>query len=141
MGAPAQAALVEERTLLVTRESKEYSNVFHMLTDLFNTHLALRMLGWLDDGSPRRVVLLDNHPVGPLDGMWAGVAAGGGLKALQGPWNATGRAGVCTRGGGCMRVPSCQAGAGVLVCKLPAEGLLGWLQMGADDRIIAWVAV
>ena len=73
-------ALETTRTLLITRESKEYSNVFHMLTDLFNTHLTLRMLGWDDadsssgdqspdhesSSSPTRVVLLDNHPVSPL---------------------------------------------------------------------------
>lgn len=82
----------------MTRESKEYSNVFHMLTDLFNTFLAVRMLGWADDTtSPRRVVLLDNHPEGPLDGIWAGVAAGGGVQGLQGPWNTSGSAGGSER--------------------------------------------
>ncbi|KAK9806661.1 hypothetical protein WJX73_005480 [Symbiochloris irregularis] len=85
---------VADNTLLVTRESQEHSNVFHMLTDLFNTYLALRMLAWLDPGQPpRRVLLLDNHPEGPLDGLWAGVAAGGGVPAMQAPWNATGVAG------------------------------------------------
>ena len=33
-------------------------------------------------------MLLDNHPQGPLDGLWAGVAAGGGMTALADPWNA-----------------------------------------------------
>ena len=33
-------------------------------------------------------MLLDNHPPGPLDGLWAGVAAGGGMLALADPWNA-----------------------------------------------------
>ena len=32
-------------------------------------------------------MLLDNHPPGPLDGLWAGVAAGGGMLALADPWN------------------------------------------------------
>ena len=33
-------------------------------------------------------MLLDNHPQGPLDGLWAGAAAGGGMPALADPWNA-----------------------------------------------------
>ena len=90
----AQVNVVEEQTLLLTRESQEYSNVFHMLTDLFNAWLTMRMLGWTEDEvAPRRVMLLDNHPDGPLDGMWAGVAASGGIKGMQAPWNTTGIAG------------------------------------------------
>ena len=36
----------------------------------------------------RRVVMLDNHPQGPLDGLWAGVAAGGSMSGLADPWAA-----------------------------------------------------
>lgn len=91
----SQAVNVESsKTLFVTRESKEYSNVFHMLTDLFNAHLTLRMLGWDSlHGVPLRVVMLDRHPAGRLDGMWAGVAAAGGIAGLQEPWNTSGSAG------------------------------------------------
>jgi len=33
-------------TLLVTRESQETGNVFHVVTDLFNAFITLRMLRW-----------------------------------------------------------------------------------------------
>ena len=94
-----QADMVEEgNTLLITRESQEYGNVFHMLTDLFNAYLAMRMLGWDSADSSRspRVVLLDNHPAGHLDGMWAGVVARGGSPGLQHPWNSSNTAGAHT---------------------------------------------
>ncbi len=74
-------------TLLVTREAREHANVFHMLTDMLNVFITLRMLGW--GGRDRQVVLLDNHPPSPFDPLWAAVAGGGGLAALTHPWNAS----------------------------------------------------
>jgi len=67
-------------TLLVTREIREHANVFHMLTDMLNVHISVRTMGW--EGRPRQVVLLDNHPPGPFDALWAAVAAGRGRSAL-----------------------------------------------------------
>lgn len=88
---PQPAELDPVRTLLVTRESLEYYNVFHTFTDLLNAYITTVMLGW--DGSPRQVVLLDNHRQGPLDGLWAALAAGGGPAALKEPWKAVGEGG------------------------------------------------
>ena len=85
---PQDAVLETMQTLLVTREIHEHANVFHTLTDLLNVHITLHMLGWED--KPHQVLLLDSHPAGPLDPLWAAVAAGGGLQALSAPWNATG---------------------------------------------------
>jgi hypothetical protein len=36
----------EVPTLLVTREVLETGNIFHVLTDLMNAYITLRMLGW-----------------------------------------------------------------------------------------------
>lgn len=90
-----QDATIGQLALLVTRESKEYRNVFHMMTDLFNTFLTLRMVGLGSPADPpRMVVLLDNNPEGPLDGLWAGVAASGGLPGLEAPYSSTGIGGT-----------------------------------------------
>ncbi|KAK9819676.1 hypothetical protein WJX72_000981 [[Myrmecia] bisecta] len=82
---PQAGAISDTPVLLVTREFKEHTNVFHTLTDILNVYISLRMLGWL--GLKRQVVLLDAHPDGPLDGLWAAVAAGGGLDAIAYPWH------------------------------------------------------
>lgn len=42
------AAEDEVATLFVTREVAETGNVFHVLTDLLNAYITLRMLGWED---------------------------------------------------------------------------------------------
>ena len=73
----------ETPTLLVTREIREHANVFHMLTDMLNSYISVRTMGW--EGLPRQVVLLDDHPPGPFDPLWAAVAAGRGREALAGP--------------------------------------------------------
>lgn len=61
-------------TLFVTREVREHANLFHCLTDLLNAFLTLRMLGWQTWG----VLLLDDHPPGPFDELWARLHARGG---------------------------------------------------------------
>ena len=76
-------AVDETPTLLVTREIREHANVFHMLTDMLNAYISVRTMGW--EGLPRQVVLLDNHPPGPFDPLWAAIAAGRGKDALAGP--------------------------------------------------------
>ena len=85
---PQDAVVETTRTLLATREIHEHANVFHALADLLNVYITLHMLVW--EGEPHQVLLLDSHPAGPLDPLWAAVAAGGGLQALGAPWNATG---------------------------------------------------
>ncbi|PRW45163.1 EGF domain-specific O-linked N-acetylglucosamine transferase [Chlorella sorokiniana] len=67
-------------TLVVTRETKEHANVFHTFTDLLNTYITLKVMGWED--KPRQVVILDAHPPGPLDLFWPVAAAGGGPTAF-----------------------------------------------------------
>ena len=42
-------------------------------------------------------MLLDNHPAGPLDGLWTGIAAGGGTAAMSQPWSARDRAGPASK--------------------------------------------
>lgn len=84
---PTPLAVMELPVLLVTRESQEYTNVFHTFTDVLNAFITMRMLGW--EQRPRLVVLLDAHPPGPLDGLWAGVVAGGGRDGAKDPWGAT----------------------------------------------------
>jgi hypothetical protein len=76
-------AVEETPTLLVTREIKEHANVFHMLTDMLNVYISVRTMSW--EGVPRQIVLLDDHPTGPLDPLWAAVAAGQGRGALSSP--------------------------------------------------------
>lgn len=83
---PSPLAVIDTPVLLVTRESQEYSNVFHAFTDVLNAFITMRMLAW--DAGPRLVVLLDAHPPGPLDGLWAGVVAGGGRDGAKDPWGA-----------------------------------------------------
>ena len=85
---PQDAVVETTRTLLATREIHEHANVFHTLADLLNVYITLHMLGW--EGEEHQVLLLDSHPAGPLDPLWAAVAASGGLQALRAPWNATG---------------------------------------------------
>ena len=75
-------------TLFVTRETREYQNVFHTMTDLMNVYITLHMLGWSDE--PHQIVLLDNHRPGALDPLWPAVAASGGRSALTDPWHANG---------------------------------------------------
>lgn len=67
--------------LFVTREIKEHANVFHFMTDLLNVYISLRMLGW--DRSPYQILLMDDHPPGPMDPLWAAVATERGRPALQ----------------------------------------------------------
>ena len=43
----------ETPTLFVTREVRENTNVFHVLTDLFNAFITLKLLAW--ETSPRQV--------------------------------------------------------------------------------------
>ena len=68
-------------TLFLTREISEHANVFHTMTDLLNVFITLEMLAWHD--KDRQVVLLDDHPQGPLDPLWPAIAAGHGYSALQ----------------------------------------------------------
>ena len=58
------------------------------MTDIFNAYLSLTMLGL--SKAPRRVLFLDDHPEGKLDGLWAGGVAGRGIEALQDPWGEKG---------------------------------------------------
>ena len=51
------AAEDEVPTLFVTREVVETGNVFHVLTDLLNAYITLRMLGWEDIGRQARTPL------------------------------------------------------------------------------------
>lgn len=70
----------EVPTLLVTREIREHANVYHTFTDLLNVYISVAVMGW--QSCARQVVILDNHPPGPLDMLWPVVAAGGGSAVL-----------------------------------------------------------
>ncbi|KAK3238858.1 hypothetical protein CYMTET_51167 [Cymbomonas tetramitiformis] len=89
-----EADIEEMPVLLVTRERDEYSNVFHVLTDVFNSFIALRMFNLVDE--PRRIVILDDHQPGGLDGLWAAVVAGAeaGARAAGNPWGAVDASGT-----------------------------------------------
>ena len=43
-------------------------------------------------------MFLDSHPPGPLDGLWASLAAKGGMSALSSPWSARDKTGACPSG-------------------------------------------
>lgn len=81
----AQALDVEDvPTLLVTREVEEHANVFHTMTDLLNVYITTRFLGWGEE-QPFHVLLMDNHPPGPLDSLWPSIATGNGtINPVQG---------------------------------------------------------
>lgn len=78
--ARAPAGVEEVPTLLVTREIREHANVYHTFTDLLNVYISVAVMGW--QSCARQVVILDNHPPGPLDMLWPVVAAGGGSAVL-----------------------------------------------------------
>jgi glycoprotein 2-beta-D-xylosyltransferase len=53
-------------TLLVVRYG--YANLFHSMTDLYNTFLVRALL--VGERRPLRVILADGHPASPLDDAW-----------------------------------------------------------------------
>lgn len=57
---------IEEVCLLVSREPREYENLFHAHTDWLSVYFAIRLLGL--EHLEKRVVLLDPHRPGALDG-------------------------------------------------------------------------
>lgn len=59
------ARVVERPTLFVTRY--EYANLYHTMTDWYNTYQAAQMLGL---GTDVDVVFLDGHAKGSLDDVW-----------------------------------------------------------------------
>ena len=76
-------AVEDAPTVLVTREIEEHANVFHTLTDILNVYLSTKLLGW--DQRPFQILLLDDHPEGPLDPLWPAIAAAeGGISTKIG---------------------------------------------------------
>lgn len=71
----------ETPTLLVTRESGEYGNVFHTMTDLLNVYISASMMRWQDEAF--QVILLDSHPLGPLDPFWGAFSPASTNMSLQ----------------------------------------------------------
>ena len=66
-------AIEDAPTLFVTRETEEHANVFHTLTDILNVYISTQLLGWSE--RPFQIILLDDHPKGPLDSLWLAIAA------------------------------------------------------------------
>lgn len=59
---------IDEPCLLVTREQREHTNLFHAQTDWLAAFMAVRLLGL--EGEQTRLVLLDRCPPGSLDGVF-----------------------------------------------------------------------
>lgn len=66
---PTVDRTIQETCLFVTREPREYQNLFHAHTDWLAAFMTVRLLGL--EGAVKRVVLLDPHAPGSLDGGWA----------------------------------------------------------------------
>lgn len=55
--------------LTVAINRYEYANLYHTMTDFYNIFLLTSFLG--KDPSESRVLLMDSHPEGSLDGIWS----------------------------------------------------------------------
>ena len=86
-------AVEDAPTLLVTREIEEHANVFHTLTDILNVYISTKMLGW--DQIPFQIILLDDHPKGPLDVLWPAIAAAEGGIGTNNIGNINRKSGSC----------------------------------------------
>jgi Glycosyltransferase 61 len=67
--APGVDQTIDDPCLFITREPREYENLFHAHTDALAAFCAMRLLGL--QGHQTRVVLLDPHPPGALDEAWS----------------------------------------------------------------------
>jgi hypothetical protein len=106
-----QRAPVEEApTLLVTREVRESGNVFHVLTDMLNAFITLRMLGW--EGQPRQV---DTDVWLCLMGACEHVTLLVNSSRSAGS-SVQGGVHVCSTGGVAGHPPACSAGWPVVSC-------------------------
>lgn len=65
---PAADVTIAETCLLVTREQREHTNLFHAHTDWLAAFTAVRLLGLEHERT--RLVLLDRCPAGSLDGIF-----------------------------------------------------------------------
>lgn len=54
--------------LVVVREGTEHANIYHAMTDFYNTFLM--MYNYHLDAANTQVMILDSHPPGPFDMVW-----------------------------------------------------------------------
>jgi Glycosyltransferase 61 len=76
LAVPDGALVIDEPTLVVTREGDESLNAFHASTDFVNAFMCVQIFDLAPQHGDTRVLLLDNMPAnGWLDGLWQGAFA------------------------------------------------------------------
>ena len=75
----------EQTLLIITRENGEHVNLYHTMTDLYNTFLMVRHFDLQQNRKSTRVLFMDHHSPSPFDIAWQTVFSGGGriLRASE----------------------------------------------------------